>query len=130
MNTNALAGAPLPPGPRTSTSALLPRRLVAGQPQPIPIGTAMARPSCACSAWPAAPSVHQQVDGAESDREELLYGEFVESIAAVAAYRKVNPYIPFYQRLEKFLADDLLPAISLQANSRVQIHAIVKPSPY
>ena len=89
----------------------------------------LARLSCACSAWPAARSVHQQVDGAESDREELLYGEFVESVAAVAAYRKVNPYIPFYQRLEKFLADDLLPAISLQANSRAHIHATVKAEP-
>ncbi len=64
---------------------------------------------------PAAPKVHQQVDGAESDREELLFGEFTESIAAVAAYRKVNPYIPFFQRLEKFLAEEFLPAISVQA---------------
>jgi hypothetical protein len=43
--------------------------------------------------------------GGTEGEAELMYGEFLEALAAIAVYRNANPYLPFAKKLETFLEE-------------------------
>jgi hypothetical protein len=41
--------------------------------------------------------------------DEMIYMEYLEAWGAVACYKKVNPYIPLYRRMEELFVEKLFP---------------------
>ena len=60
-----------------------------------------------------APSDEQILAAQATGHTELIFNEFLEAIAAIAAIKHPNPYKPMHVRLQQFLERDLLPWISL-----------------
>ena len=41
--------------------------------------------------------------------DEMIYMEYLEAWGAVACYKKVNPYVPLYRRMEELFVEKLFP---------------------
>jgi len=60
-----------------------------------------------------APTDEQILAQSATSHTELIFNEFLEALAAIAAIRHPNPYKPLHVRIAHFLERDLLPWISL-----------------
>ncbi len=43
--------------------------------------------------------------------DEMIYMEYLEAWGAVACFKKVNPYVPLYERMRQLFAEKLIPAM-------------------